>query len=46
MINAPINIKLYPEKPLPEYPRPQMVREGWHNLKCTDEATTQPTYKP
>ncbi len=24
--------QLNPEKPLPEYPRPQMVREAWQNL--------------
>lgn len=31
-INSPWAEKVDSEKPLPEYPRPQMVRENWQNL--------------
>ncbi len=31
-ILSPWAEEVNPEKPLPEYPRPQMVRDGWQNL--------------
>src|SRR5690625_6664560 len=31
-IMTPWAEKVDPENPLPEYPRPQMIRDGWSNL--------------
>ncbi len=41
-IKTPWAEKVNPANPLPEYPRPQMVREGWMNLNGLWDYTLQP----
>src|SRR5690625_874053 len=47
-IMTPWAEKVDPENPLPEYPRPQMIRDGWSNLnglwdyKITPKNASQP----
>ena len=37
---------LDPQRPLPEYPRPQLVREGWTNLNGVWDLAVRPFSSP